>query len=672
MRKIIFSSFFLLLQIVLLAGPKDSIPGTKKIPFVVTYSQFLNPDFNADSSINLNEKFRYIDDRPEKALKSSDIVVSGVVRSLMIYREMSEAYNDMITGQKNISFSDYPSANIKSSARLGGGYPFMELNFASRFRNKVDFNVGYSITPVFTGDVLSGTSRTISARQNINFSGKIKNGLFESRFIAGEVLWLHMSRFTMGAPEYRDNYFNRLPWDWHRNSFERFEEYYSFSSNIGAQQLGSNAVSGLMFETRYLPLDLSLQGFFGRTSWNVNNSEAINFFPSFTTAYKMEKVIFERGISGNVGFTFYAKRARVGFIDKRRDDNTIASLDFDLKIKKINVSGEFALGQLNNPTTVAQGTNNSWAPGFFFKTEFDNRVVLIPFSIEYYSISNGLASMDGSILNSNPSVGGGGYATEKIYDNNFYLNVAQEVGMVANNRQGVDFKADGGIGKILKFQLGYSFGSEISNLHDSITIQHRINDFSRSRMRPWFSADGPYHRIQSNFFRTFEVFTIDPSRAGASSTYLKGFNAVELLLKTKFDFGKHSLILLNFTSYNSVRKGFQPLPSFPNDSNLFISVLYESFTAAFSINPKLSVVSEMGFQIVKGSTMIDLSPDKTGANKDRIVNQLGTALAFGIDYDINRTMNVHLRERYFTQKDFNFYQDVYAGHETTFELKIFF
>ncbi len=663
------------------AEGNDSITQNRKIPFAGTYSRQLDRTYNRDSSINLSEKFNYVGDATSSkgGLFGNDIVVSGVVRSIMIYRDMNVGYDDMITGKKNISFADYPMANITSSARLGGGFPLLELNLSSKLRHNIDFNVGYSIAPIFTGDVLSETSRTIGARQNINFSGKIRHGLFETKLIAGEVLWLHMSRFTMGSPEYRDNYFNRLPWDWYRNSFERFEEYYAYSSNIGAQQLGSNAVSGMVFQTSYLPLEITAQGFFGRTSWNVNNSEAINFFPSYTSAFKLEKDIFERGFMGKVGMTYYAKRAQVGFIDRRRDDNTITSLDFDLKVRKVNFSGEFALGKINNPTTLAQGLSNKLAPGFFFKTEFDNRVVLVPFSIEYYNISNGLASMDGSILNSNYSMAGGGYATEKIYDNNFFLNIAQEVGQIANNRQGVHFKADGGIGKILKFQLGYSFGAEIQNLHDSITIQHRINDFTRSRMRPWFSAAGPYHRIQSNFFRTFETFTIDPTKAGASSSYLKGFNALELLLKAKFNMGTHSLILMNFTAYNAVRKGFTPTPSLPSDANTLISVLFNDLTAAFSITPKLSMVGEAGFQIVKGSTMIDLSPDKiTDANgnlyadKDRIVNQLGTALALGFDYDINRQMNIHLRRRYFTHKDFNFYKDAFSGNETTLEFKIFF
>ena len=206
--------------------------------------------------------------------------------------------------------------------------------------------------------------------------------------------------------------------------------------------------------------------------------------------------------------------------------------------------------------------------------------------MEYYNIAEGLGSLDGGILNSNSSLGDGGFSTDQIYDNLQFTNISQEVGQIANNRQGVNFRAEGGIGKYVKIQLGYAFGAERKNLHDSITIQHRVNDFSRSRLRPWFQAGGPYHRVKSYWFRTFETITIDPAKAGASNSYLKGFNTLELFTKAKLKLGKHELVLLNFNSYNVVSKKFTPMAGLPGNKNTLISVFYEDFTAAFSITKK--------------------------------------------------------------------------------------
>ncbi len=647
---------------------RESYKQSKPVLFG-TGSVLLNPTYSPGiGGIKINPHFNFNGSESQgKALFADDVVISGVMRALMVYRDMNKSYDDMITSEKSIAFSDYPTANVGTTN--GGGYPMLELNFSSKFRSKIDFNVGYSITPIFTGDPLSNNSRSLSARQNINFSGRIRSGLFETSVTAGEVLWVKMSKFTMGQAEYRDNYFNRLPWDWYRRSFERFEEYFSQSSNIGNQGLGGSAVSGVVFETKYLPWQVGVRGMFGRTSSSVALSQGINYFPSYTGVVKLEKVIFERFMSGTVGLNFYAKRAQVSFEDKRPDNNTVTTLDFNFKIKKVLVSGEFGVGRVENPGSPA---SSPIGQGYYLKTEFDKRIVLVPFSVEYYNINTAMASIDGSILNSNSTLSQGGYATEKVYDALYLPNIAQEVGQIANNRQGFNFRAEGGLGKYIRIQFGYAASSEKEHTTDDITIQHRINDFSRSRMRPWFQADGPYHRIKSAWFRTYETITVNSSKLTNSTTYLKGFNAAELLLKGQFEINKHKLIILNYNSFNTVQNGFNPLNPIPNN-NTFISVFYEDLTVAFSILKNLSVVAEAGFETVKGSTSVNLSPDKaSAADSDRVINQLGKTIAFGIDYDIARNMNIHLRRRYFTHQDYNFTKDVFDGNETTFEFKIFF
>jgi len=617
----------------------------------------------------LNHYFNSLELNHGKSLFAKDLVVSGVMRALVVYRDMQRAYTDNITSERSIAFSDYPTANIATAG--GAGYPVLELHLSSALSSKASFEIGYSIAPTFTGDVQNANSRTLSARQNINFTGKVRNGLFETTVTAGEMLWLKLSKFTMGLPEYRDNFFNRLPWDWYRKSFLRYEEYFSLSTNIGNQGFGGTALNGVILESRYLPLQTGIKAMFGRTATSVALAQGINYFPSYTTAIRLDKVIFEKAAAGTIGLNFYTKRAQVSYEDKRADNNTVATFDFNLRIQKVLFSGEFGVGKLDNPA------NNALGSGYFVKAEFDKTVVKLPFSVEYYNIGKGLASLDGSILNSNASLTQGGYATDKVYDMYYMPNIAQEVGMVANNRQGVNFRAEGGIGKYVRVQFGYAFSGEKENTHDSITIQHRVNDFSRSRMRPWFQADGPYHRVKSNWFRTFETITINSAKAGNSSAYLKGFCAAELLVKAQFKIGKHKMVILNLNTFNTAQKGFSPLPSL-ND-NTFISVFYEDLTVAYSIFKNLAVVGEFGFETVKGGTMVDLSPDKiTDANgalyadKDRTINQLGTALAFGIDYDINKTMGIHLRRRYMTQRDSNFTKDVFVGDETTLEFKIFF
>jgi hypothetical protein len=612
------------------------------------------------------------------------IKVSGVTRFLTIYRSMQESYTDMLNSDKNFSFTDYPLANVGTN--VNGGFPIMELNLESQFKSGFNFNVGYSIGHNFTGDVIESSSQSMSIRQNLNFRGTMRNDMVKTTIYAGEVLWSNLSRFTMGQPEYRDNYFERLPWDWYRESFQRYREYFSLSNNIGNEALGRSPIQGFIGEVSWLPMQINFKGIYGRTNRSITLANSLKGFPAYTHGYRIEKIVFERLARGSVGANFYQRNADSAAVGNITDRNTIGSIDFDLKIKKVKLVGEFGFSQVENGT-VDQYDNTrdgkGFGNGFALKTEFDNRAVLWPFSIEVFQISQNLASLDGSIINSNTTIEDGGAANELIYDNMLFVNISNEAGQLANNRRGVNLKIEASLTKNLKAQFGYYASSELEANHDTLTIQHRVNSFSRSRFRPWFQAGGPYGRIKSFWLRTFETITIgneiynangdeilqDRSNANVAREKLLGFNGLEFLLKYKTKIGKHELVLLNFNSINTVKFGFNAFPS----SNPLITLWYEDFTAAFSINKKFSVVGNFAVEGVQGSEFIDLSPDKKDAAvEDRVISQLGTMSAIGFDYDFSRTTSFHWRTKYMTHRDVNFVNDKFSGLETTVELKIFF
>ena len=612
------------------------------------------------------------------------IKVSGVTRFLTIYRSMQESYTDMLNSDKNFSFTDYPLANVGTNTN--GGFPIMELNLQSQFKSGFNFNVGYSIGHNFTGDIREGNSQSMSVRQNLNFRGTMRNDMVKTTIYAGEVLWSNLSRFTMGQPEYRDNYFERLPWDWYRESFQRYREYFSLSNNIGNEALGRSPIQGFIGEVSWLPMQMNFKAIYGRTNRTITLANSLKGFPAYTHGYRVEKIVFERLARGNVGVNFYQRNADSAAVGNITDRNTIGSIDFDLKIKKVKLVGEVGFSQVENGTVDRYDDKNDgkgFGNGFALKTEFDNRAVLWPFSIEVFQISQNLASLDGSVINSNVAIEDGGAANEYIYDNMLFINVANEVGQLANNRRGVNLKIEASLTKNLKAQFGYYASSEIDANHDTLTIQHRVNSFSRSRFRPWFQSGGPYGRIKSFWLRTFETLTIgnelynangeaivaDRTNANVERTQLLGFNGLEFLLKYKTKIGKHELVLLNFNSINTVKFGFNAFPS----SDPLVTLWYEDFTAAFSINKKFSVVGNVAVEGVQGSKYINLSPDKPEANEeDRVISQLGTMSAIGFDYDFSRTTSFHWRTKYMTHRDVNFVNDKFSGLETTVELKIFF
>src|SRR5690606_22434722 len=141
---------------------------------------------------------------------------------------------------------------------------------------------------------------------------------------------------------------------------------------------------------------------------------------------------------------------------------------------------------------------------------FNKKLLPIPISAEYYRIDHAFANYDGSVLNTNPNLRQGGSSTLSSDDPTYFLNFLQEIGQYTNNRQGVDLKTNLRF-KQLTLGLGYAVRQEDENTDDAIvTIQHRVNGFTRSRFNQWRMQTGPYGRVRSVLRRTFENIAITP------------------------------------------------------------------------------------------------------------------------------------------------------------------
>ena len=586
-------------------------------------------------------------------LSLKDIKITGTIRFISIYRDMQKSYRDMITSSKNISFSDYPIVGAGTSNN--GGFPLLELNFANSPLAKFQFNVGYSLANNFTGNQSDTTfSKIFSSRNNLRFSGKWNAGPVRAGIDAGALIWTKLSRLTMGQTNYRDNYFDRVPWDWYRNSFSRYDDYYSLSSNIGAESAGRSPLQGYVVNAEILPLNTNVKLLYGRTNLNTVIANSLNNFPSATYGGRVEHIIFKRKIAGSVGVNYYAKDADLSWGDRVKDNQRIISLDAAMKIRKVNFSSEFGHGTVNNPQS-----DNKSGNAFVAKAELDRKVTAFPISLEYYHINYNYVSLDGSVMNSNTSVRGGGYGNSYIYDNMMLINVAQQVGQIANNRQGFSLRSESNIKK-LKIQVGISGSQELQNLNDTVTFQHRVNSFSRSRFRPWYMAGGEYGRIKSVWLTTYETVTITDKL----KNYKKGFSNLELFLKYKIRLFKRDLVILNFNTYNSIQKN-SIVPVF--NSNAFVRLFFEDLTFAYRLGKKYNIVANYGFERVIGNRSTQLSSEN-----NKPIDQVGHAYGGGIDYDFMANAGLHFRFKYMDHKDKNFVLDQFKGYETTVELKIWF
>ncbi len=606
----------------------------------------------------------------KRGLLKDEIEVSGVTRFITYQRTMYDSYSDMTTSKRSISFTDYPQTDANSGAN--GGFPMLELNLKSNYKKDFNFNIGYSLGHNMTGDI-EGSSKNIGAVQNLNFGAQIRTGKVKTSIWAGEVLWTNLSRFTMGQPQFRDNYFERVPWDWFRTSYARYQEYFTLSSNVGARNLGSAPIQGGIGLVEILPLQASLKVIYGQSNRSIVSADHGKGFPSIINGYRLEKYLFNRAVRGKCGLNAYAKRAFTDFTGDLSDNNTMGTFDFDVKVKKINLESEIGFSNINTFHGPEGAKLNYNENGFaaFFKAAFDKRAVLWPFSIEFYNISKDFGNVNSSILNQNPFLMQGGAGNEYVYNDSYFGNVSNEAGQFSNNRRGVNLEAEANLGEF-KVQLGYTVSQEIEMLSDTLTIQHRVNAFSRSRFRPYYQAAGNYGRIKSYWFRTFETLTLN-NNDGYLNRDLLGFNALELCLKYRHPIGKkQEIILINLSTINTIKEGFNTF-SLPTDKSVLVSLLYNDLTAAYKLNNKFSLVGNFAVEKTTGSqrtSVTHINPDSEEL-LNNFIDQIGHMYALGVDYDLSRKTSLHLRTKYMDHKDKNFTLDKFSGFETTFELKIF-
>jgi hypothetical protein len=580
------------------------------------------------------------------------INVSGFVRFIAIYRNMQKSYSDQESSKRNISFADYP-VNVSNPVNSVSNYPLLNLDIKAKPSSNSSFELGYSFGHSYTGKQ-TDSSKMVTSRSNINLGGSISTKYGVYRLMAGGgVIWTSLSPMTLSTIEYRDVYYERLPWDYYTNSFSRYQDYYATSQYRGSERYGNMPLQGFVLNGDRLPLGFAFTAIYGRSATSVSFDRAYQHFPSMLYAGRLEKTI--AGVK--LGINYYDQDAYTDAVHYIKDKTEIITGDVRYKQKGIGFYFEGGAGRVLNPAN----SNDNWGAAFNLTFDMDKSKVKIPFSLKLYSIDGNVASLASSSLNSNPSLVSGGYGNDPLYaSSQTFVNVAQEVGQMANNRNGLILKFEKSIGR-LNINFGTGISGEIKNSSDSISIQHRVNAFSRSRFRAWYQAGGPYGRIKSVWLRTYENITITDS----ASDYKKGFNGLDLVLKYKLRLLNRSLILLSFSNYNSIQVGMTPIPVF--SSKAFVRTFYEEFSTYYQLSPKYTLVGFFGIERAVANDRTSLSPDN-----GKPIDQTGHAYGFGIDYDFADNAGIYLRHRWMDHADKNFQLDVFKGQETTLELKLFF
>lgn len=579
----------------------------------------------------------------------NSIKVSGDARFFMIYRDMDAQYGDQTTPSKDLAFLSYPN----SAGGNAAGKPLLDLRITAKPTSKSEVSIGYALAHVFTGE-LGDSSRFAQIRNLLNFSGKVNTdyGLF-SMEAGGGVLWTQLSPLTMSNVEYKPDNFDRLPWDWYTDSWQKYNDFYKASVNLGGEAYGAIGLQGFKFNGQGLPGNVGFKIMYGRTNQSVDVGNVAANPPSFVLGGRLDKAFG----SSVIGLNYYKQDGSVNNIVDIRDLREITTLDAKFDVSGIKLYTEMGLGRVVNPAS-----DGNYGTALVLRANIPKQKLGIPINAQVFSISHDVVSNVSSALNSNETAVNGGFGRDPNFATTLFINPLMETGQLANNRMGVS-ASSGATVKNFKLEFAFGLSQEIENIYDIITYQHKANAFSRSRFNPWVQAAGPYQRIKNIFRRSYEFIGITDADNGISRDYRKGFSSFDLSVNYKTRIARKPVIFKLFQNVGTIQEGF--LPSFTNEA--FLRQWYGQAIAFVRVAKKVSALAFYEQQWVLGNDRTSLS-----AHNGKPLAQFGEGFGYGLDYDFSSFAGLYFRHRFMYNQDVNFVKDEFRGQEMTLELKVFF
>lgn len=651
----------------------------------------------------------------------SGLKYSGYIRSFNQYRVMPERYQG-IDAEKQIVVN---GVEMYGGTLQGYQEPLFLLRLEGNPTSKTFFKLEYALDNQMTGIVRdnsqaqSGTNlpynRRATSYRVLQFEASANTDFGDFRLICGGgVLWYRVSPFTFWNYEYRDDMFERYPWEPEGYSFNRYNQFYATQNIARDSRWGNTATQGFILEARNLPFGFGGNIVYGKT----DNSGG---FQSFTTrtprnlgAFRVDKAFGRH----KFGINYFNQFGAIDSRDEFRIKQKILTLDGRVNFDNVRIYFEAGAGKFqdfiaqrdittnlseympNNPEvkneerffpkdTIA-GLNWNWAPALMMQADISKDMFGLPLNIMLYRIEKSTVNINSQILNSaNPHALATPTNIGSAYNVTTFHGVVTDIQQMTNNRQAAYLKHEDTYGKF-KLMIGTGLGQELENLSNGISYQHRANAFTRSRFAFFTAGNGPYGRINNIFRRTFETIYITDTVVD----YKKGYNSIDLSMKYKFSFLGRDLIVSNYNNFSSVQDKFSAIPVF--DDKAFLRYFYEEFMAFYALTSKISLVGFVSHERAMGNMRTELADadgnrimndpltqPKVNVNNEPVsyavyradgkpIDQRGMGYGIGVDYDFSGRAGLYLRHRWFNHRDVNFIHDKFHGQETAVELKIFF
>ncbi|MCU0429456.1 MAG: hypothetical protein MUF42_05740 [Cytophagaceae bacterium] len=620
-----------------------------------------------------------------KKPKFTEVKVSGYFRNYVTYRNMLVNYsspnpsapNGPLTPRTLMINGLYRNIDDITQS-TGYREPLMMIVFNGKPSANSSFDVDFLLDNQLTGELMNGTVKTppnprpISVDSNagalefprriqsarwLNLGGEVNTPYGNFEIKAGGVLNLNLSASTLNFYQYRDDMFERFPWEWQTNSFKRYNAYYNDETLIRDPRLASSSLQGVVFKASQLPLRTGFLIAYGK----ANNTNIYRSFLENNNQDILGLQVNKKFSTHSIALNFYQSKVILEPESFSRNFRNVAleevaTSELNFNFKGVSISAEGGAGYVSNPIDSAL----SWDPLLITRISTDKNLLPVPLMLQFYHIGANVVNPNSAILNTSNRNVQATFGSELLYNNNIFEGAVTEFGQMPNNRQGINLSGSLEASKTFRFMLALSSQQEIQNIFDTITFQHRLNGFTRSQFVYYRNQVGPYNRHMTNWRRSWEKISITDS----TSNYKKGFNLIDFSVKARTSFLGKELLLMNYINYNSVQDRFSPIALFTNKA--FLRSFYEEFMLFYHVHNKLTLVGMLGLERNLGNARTELAPN------GKAIDQTGEGYGLGIDYDISSTTGLYFRQRWFNFSDKNFVLDKFRGFDSTVELKIFF
>jgi hypothetical protein len=661
---------------------------------------------------------------------------SGYIRSYNQFRHMPKGYRYATVPEQDLITVN--GLDIMDGGITYTGYqePLFLLRIEGTPTARTSFKVEYLFDNQMFGRFNENTAasgagpgssgqRRAMVYRIFEFTGKANTKYGSFKLTAGGgVIWKRLSPFTYWNYEYRDDMFERYPWEPEGNPWGRYSRYYGDQNISRDARWGNTGTQGFVLDGIGLPLGLNTTIIYGKTDNSGGFQTYLSRTPKNVIAGNVSRNFGKHLIGVNYfnqfGYTSGAAShlyynadsitsnlavAPVGDTDDYlltsmfKVRQQILTLDGRLNFDGLKVYTELGMGryqdslirefsghndslntflanEVNLPKSgkyFVNGYNYNWGHAFNIQLEFERSLTKVPFSLQFFSIDKSVVNINSAVMNTAndhalSDLKNVGTPSDQTTLRAGVTELANS--QMANNRWGLRLKHEDNYGK-LKVTAGIDMQQEHENIYNQVTYQHELNAFTRSRFGYFQNSLGPYSRLTNGFRRSFESINITDSVVD----YKKGYNTLMLNLKYKFNVLNRELVVSSFSNYTSVQDGFSAIPKFNDDA--FVRIYYQEFMTFLAIHPRLTLLGFYGFEKNVGNMrtiLYDKEADMITTDKSvgKPIDQVGNGYGVGFDYDLGGRAGLFVRQRWFDYKDKNQLLDKFKGYETTVELKIFF